>query len=71
MKATTKKFLARFGGNWGVAFFGPLVGGNAAETLYDVGLNFEQTLVIAFLSSLLVTGLFISRELEKVGKAKE
>lgn len=71
MNPDNKRFLAKFVGNWGVAFFGPLVGGNAAETLYDVGLSFEQTIVIALLSSLLVTGLFISRELEKYAKKEK
>jgi len=60
--------IARIGGNFGVSFFSPLVSGNVADTLFDIGMTFEQTLIIALISSLFVTGLTISRELEKFGK---
>lgn len=59
---------ARILGNLGVSFFSPLVSGNVADTVFDIGLTFEQTIIIAFLSSIFVTGLTISRELEKYGK---
>ena len=65
-----KKLLLRVIGNWGVSFFGPLVSGNVAETIYDIGLTFEQTIVIAGLSSIFVTGLVLSREVEKLGNKK-
>ena len=65
-----KKVAARILGNFGVSFFSPLVSGNIAETVFDMGLTFEQTLIIALISSIFVTGLTISRELEKFGKSR-
>ena len=65
-----KKIAARIFGNFGVSFFSPLVSGNIAETVFDMGLTFEQMLVIALISSVFVTGLTISRELEKYGKSR-
>ena len=63
-----KRVLLRVLGNWGVSFFGPLVSGNVAETLYDIGLTFEQTVIIAGISSIFVTGLVLAREAERLGK---
>ena len=65
-----KKVAARILGNFGVSFFSPLVSGNIAETVFDMGLTFEQTLIIALISSIFITGLTISRELEKFGKSR-
>ena len=59
---------ARIGGNFGISFFSPLVGGNVAESIYDVGLTFEMTIVIAFVSAIFVTGLSISKEASEWGK---
>ena len=64
------KALARIFGNFGVSFFSPLVSGNVASTMFDIPITFEQTLVIALFSSLFVTGLTFSRELERYGKRK-
>ena len=65
-----KKVAARILGNFGVSFFSPLVSGNIAETVFNMGLSFEQTLIIALISSVFVTGLTVSRELEKFGKSR-
>ncbi len=65
-----KRILLRLLGNWGVSFFGPLVSTNISETIYNIGLTFEQTLVIAGVSSIFVTGLVLSREAERYGKGK-
>jgi|TARA_R110000751_G_scaffold33366_3_gene83288 hypothetical protein len=65
-----KKVVARILGNFGVSFFSPLVSGNIAETVFNMGLTFEQTLIIALISSVFVTGLTVSRELEKFGKSR-
>jgi len=65
-----KKLIVRLIGNWGASFFGPLVSSNVAETLYDIGLTFENTLVIAGISSIFVTGLVLSREAEKYGRSR-
>jgi len=54
--------LARIIGNFGIAFFSPLVGGNVAETLFELSLTFQQTLIIAFFSAIFVSGLSISKE---------
>jgi|TARA_R110002020_G_scaffold333304_6_gene548702 hypothetical protein len=58
----TKKVLARIIGNFGIAFFSPLVGGNVAETLFNLSLTFGQTVIIAFFSAIFVSGLSISKE---------
>ena len=65
-----KKVAARILGNFGLSFFSPLVSGNIAETVFNMGLTFEQTLIIALISSVFVTGLTVSRELEKFGKSR-
>lgn len=62
MNIHTKKVLARIIGNFGIAFFSPLVGGNVAETLFDLSLTFQQTVIIAFFSAIFVSGLSISKE---------
>ena len=62
------KPTVRIGGNFGISFFSPLVGGNVAESIYDIGLTFEMSLVIAFISALFVTGLSISKEAAEWGR---
>ncbi len=66
-----KKLIVRLIGNWGASFFGPLVSSNVAETIYDIGLTFENTLVIAGVSSIFVTGLVLSREAERYGRSRK
>lgn len=58
----SKRAVAKVFGNFGVSFFSPLVGGNVAETMFDIGFTFEQLLIIALFSALFVTGLSISKE---------
>jgi len=62
MNIRLQKIIAKLLGNFGIAFFSPLVGGNVAETLFDLSLTFNQTLIIAFFSAIFVTGLAISKE---------
>lgn len=62
MNIRVQKLVAKIFGNFGIAFFSPLVGGNVAETLFDLSLTFNQTLIIAFFSAIFVTGLAISKE---------
>jgi hypothetical protein len=62
------KPVARIGGNFGISFFSPLVGSNVAESIYDIGLTFEMSIVIAFISALFVTGLSISKEAAEWGR---
>lgn len=57
-------------GNWGVSFFSPLISINLSSSYYGAPLEFSQTIVISLLSSLFVTGLSLSRELEKYGRTK-
>ncbi len=66
-----KKLIVRLIGNWGASFFGPLVSANVAETIYSIGLTFENTLVIAGVSSIFVTGLVLSREAERYGRTRK
>lgn len=60
----------RITGNWGMSFFSPLVSQNVAQSYFSIPISFEQTIVISLLSSLFVTGLSVSRELEKYGRTK-
>ena len=62
MNIRVQKIIAKLLGNFGIAFFSPLVGGNVAETLFELSLTFNQTLIIAFFSAIFVTGLAISKE---------
>jgi len=62
MNIHVQKLIAKLLGNFGIAFFSPLVGGNVAETLFELSLTFNQTLIIAFFSAIFVTGLAISKE---------
>ena len=64
------KGVSRIMGNWGISFFSPLVSLNVAQSYFSIPISFEQTIIISFLSSLFVTGLSVSRELEKYGRAK-
>lgn len=68
---TFERGVARVVGNFGVSFFSPLISINIADNVYNVGLTLEQTLVISLISSMFVTGLTLSRELEKYGKTKK
>ena len=68
MNAVVKRGLARVAGNFGISFFSPLVGGNVAESIYNVGLTFEMSLTISAISALFVTGLSISKEAAEWGK---
>ncbi len=67
MKLICIKRIARVFGNFGVSFFSPLVSGNVAESIYDVGLTFEQTLIIAILAATFNTGLVIFQEVKEFG----
>ena len=68
MEELITKGIARIAGNFGISFFSPLVGGNVAESIYDVGLTFEMSMTIAAISALFVTGLSISKEAAEWGK---
>ncbi len=63
-----KRFMFRVLGTWGVSFFTPLVGANVAETYYNLGMTFEQALMIALIASLLNTGLVLAREAKAYGE---
>ena len=66
-----KKIIARIAGNFGISFFSPLISGNLAEQVFEIGINFQDTLLIAGLSSLIVTGLAMSKELRDWGRTKK
>lgn len=63
-----KRALARIFGNFGIAFFSPLVGGNVADTIFNVDMTFTQMLVIAVISAIFTTGLAVSKEVAEYGK---
>lgn len=68
MELHFKKSIARMVGNFGVSFFSPLVGTNAAELVFNVGFTMEMAVIIAFFSALFITGLSISKEAVEWGK---
>jgi hypothetical protein len=68
MEQALVRGIARITGNFGVSFFSPLVGGNVAESIYDVGMTFDMTIFIALISAAFVTGLSISKEASEWGK---
>jgi hypothetical protein len=65
-----KKILARIVGNFGISFFSPLVSGNLSEQIFEIGISFNDTLIISGLSSLFVTGYTMSKELRDWGKQR-
>ena len=65
-----KRIIARVVGNFGVSFFSPLISGNIAEQIFEMGISFEDTLIIAGLSSIFVTGYTMSKELRDWGREK-
>lgn len=65
-----RKIIARILGNFGVLFFSPLVSGNVAESMFDLGITFEQSIVIAFFTALFGIGLIISTEVKKFGESQ-
>jgi len=65
---TWKHRVARIGGNFGVAFFGPLVGSGVAQTYFQSQIVFEEALLVAFIAAALTTGLSVSYELRKYGE---
>lgn len=66
-----KRVIARIVGNFGISFFSPLISGNLAEQVFEIGIDFQATLLIAGLSSFIVTGLALSKELRDWGRSKE
>ena len=62
--------MQRVLGNLGVSFFGPLVSGNIAETVYDIGLQFHEILIIAAIAAFFQTGYTISLEVRANGERK-
>ena len=69
--ARPNKTIARLAGNFGVSFFAPLVGANVAESIYDTGLSFTETLIISAIAAAFTVGLACSRELVAYGEKRE
>ncbi len=44
MNIRIQKIIAKLLGNFGIAFFSPLVGGNVAETLFELSLTFNPNI---------------------------
>lgn len=70
MVFSLRRALARIFGNFGVSFFGPLLAGNAAESIYNLGMTFEQTIIIALVASTFQTGLAVSKEAQAYGSKR-
>ncbi|MDC3257215.1 hypothetical protein OAU44_00405 [bacterium] len=66
-----RRILARVAGNFGISFFSPLISGNLAEQIFEMGISFEDTLIIAGLSSIFVTGYTMSKELRDWGRERK
>jgi len=57
-----KRFTARVIGNFLISFLSPLVGANII-----LNVDFLHTIYLSLISSFIVTGLVIGRELERYG----
>ena len=64
------KIIARILGNFGVGFFGPLVGSGVAQTFFHNLILFDQALMVAAISAALTTGLSASYEIRKYGESR-
>jgi len=53
-----------------IGFFGPLTGLSAAQQIFQHPIPFEESLIVAFISSLFITGSSIGYELRKIGERK-
>lgn len=62
------KAIARILGNFGIAFFSPLIGGNVADTIFNIDITFIQVISVSFIAAIFTTGLAISREAVEYGK---
>ncbi len=66
---TKRKWISRIIGNWLTSFLSPLVGVSIGFNLPIEDENL-RILIIALISSCIVTGLVIARELDKYGNKK-
>ena len=64
------KAIARILGNFGVAFFSPLIGGNVADSVFNIDMSLVQVISVALIAAAFTTGLAISREAVEYGKNK-
>ena len=65
-----RRFFFRVIGNLGISFFTPLIGGSVAESLFDIGIDFYEALIIAAIAALFNTGLILAREAKYLGEQK-
>lgn len=66
---TKRRWISRIVGNWLTAFLSPLMGITVAFSLPIEDYNLK-ILISALISSCIVTGLVIGRELDKYGSQK-
>lgn len=64
------KYVVNVLGNFGVSFFSPLVAGNIADSLFDLGVELDKILVISAVSALFITMLSVSKEASEWKKSK-
>ena len=68
MKCTWQKRFGRVGANFGISFFTPLIGINLSNSIFQTNDLFLVTILQAFLSALIYTGLSVSREVSDWSK---
>ncbi len=64
------KAIARILGNFGIAFFSPLIGGNIADSVFNIDMSLIQVISVSLIAASFTTGLAISREAVEYGKNK-
>ena len=62
---TNKQRAGRYIGNFGIGFFGPLTSGNIANQIFDIGLEFHITLIIAAIASMFQVGFLASTDIKR------
>ncbi len=63
--------IARILGNFGIAFFSPLIGIDVGKSLYGIGMPLEQTLIISLIAASFTSGLAISKEAVEYGRIRK
>lgn len=71
IQCSVKRRIARIAGNFGLAFFGPLIASGIAQQVFHNTLEFSLTVAISAISATFTTGLAVSRELLEYGGRNE
>lgn len=71
MNLRNKRLLAKIFGNFGVAFFSPLISVNIGDNMFDLAITIHQMLIISLISATAVTGMSVSKEYAEWGKREK